>query len=352
MYKRKDDYMNKLEVLELLKGKEYDFLRTEKHLKDNIILLVLGGSLSYGTNVEGSDIDIRGVCMDTKDMLLGFDNFEQHVDAATDTTIYSLRRFIELAYKANPNILEMLGVREEDIIYITPAGRLLMDNASLFLSKRIVHTISGYADQQLRRLEGVLHHNTIQTKQEENIKKTLDNFIYAAKSMFTPFDENMQIEVTQDVSDKTEFDEELFISLHVDHYPIRDFNSFMRQLTDIVRTYDKNQKGHRNNKKDAARLDKHAMHLVRLYTMGTEALEQNVLKTYRKDEHDILMEVRNGKYQNDDNGYKEEFFTLLEEYRQRFEMAKEKTSLPERPNMERIEQLQKELLESVLYKGK
>ena len=41
------------EIREKLKTSEYDFLRNNKHLGSNIILLGLGGSYSYGMNIEG-----------------------------------------------------------------------------------------------------------------------------------------------------------------------------------------------------------------------------------------------------------------------------------------------------------
>ena len=44
---------------QLIAQKEYDFLRTEPMLGDNIILLGLSGSYAYGTEREGSDIDIE-----------------------------------------------------------------------------------------------------------------------------------------------------------------------------------------------------------------------------------------------------------------------------------------------------
>ena len=55
-----------------LEGKrEYDFIKTNEHLGKHVILLGFAGSYSYGTNVEGSDIDIRGVALKSKSDLIG-----------------------------------------------------------------------------------------------------------------------------------------------------------------------------------------------------------------------------------------------------------------------------------------
>lgn len=68
----------------LLKTKEYDFLKENPHLGNHIILLGLGGSRAYGTNTETSDIDIRGIALNSKrDILLGRD-FETVVNTDTD----------------------------------------------------------------------------------------------------------------------------------------------------------------------------------------------------------------------------------------------------------------------------
>ena len=97
----------------LLNTLEYDFLRTNPHLGNNIILLGLGGSHAYGTNVEGSDVDIRGIALNSKSDILGSSNFEQVVNEATDTTIYSVRKIISLLTSCNPNTIEMLGLKPE-----------------------------------------------------------------------------------------------------------------------------------------------------------------------------------------------------------------------------------------------
>lgn len=46
---------------ELFNNKEYSFLKTNPLLGNNIILLGLGGSRAYGTDLPTSDIDIRGI---------------------------------------------------------------------------------------------------------------------------------------------------------------------------------------------------------------------------------------------------------------------------------------------------
>lgn len=124
------------EIHEKLKAPEYDFLRNNQHLGSNIILLGLGGSYSYGMNIEGkSDIDIRGVALNSKEEILLLQNFGQVVEANTDTTIYSFNKMIELLCKANPNVMEQLGLKPEHYLYLHPIGQELLKNSQLFLSK-------------------------------------------------------------------------------------------------------------------------------------------------------------------------------------------------------------------------
>ena len=104
----------------------YGFLKTDKHLGSNIILLGLAGSHAYGTNNEGSDLDIRGCALNSKAEILTNENFEQLVNEATDTTIYSFNKLIHLLSKCNPNTIEILGLRPEHYLYVSPIGAELL----------------------------------------------------------------------------------------------------------------------------------------------------------------------------------------------------------------------------------
>ena len=106
------------QIKNLVKSEEYDFLRTNPHLGSNIILLGLGGSHAYGTNVEGSDVDIRGIALNSKKDILCGHQFKQVVHEATDTTIYSINKIIDLLSNCNPNTIEILGLKPEHYLYL------------------------------------------------------------------------------------------------------------------------------------------------------------------------------------------------------------------------------------------
>ena len=94
-------------------GKNYGFLHESPILGNNIILLTYGGSYAYGTNVETSDIDIRGITFNPIGSLLGNDEFEQFEDENTDTVIYGLNKMMQLLLRCNPNCIEILGTKPE-----------------------------------------------------------------------------------------------------------------------------------------------------------------------------------------------------------------------------------------------
>lgn len=146
--------MNKEEIKKKLTSSKYDFLRTNEKLKNNIVLLVVAGSHGYGLNTEESDLDIRGISMGTPDSILGMESFDVFENKNTDTVIYSMKRFMELAMKGAPNVLEILFSRPENTLYCNEKiGKMLLDNRDMFLSKRVYYSFRGYAKNALKDAE-------------------------------------------------------------------------------------------------------------------------------------------------------------------------------------------------------
>ena len=125
-------YEVKPEIKTLLQSPPYAFLKDNQHLDKNIVFLTYGGSYAYGTNIPGSDIDIRGCAHNSKEEILLGRDFEQVVNVDTDTTVYSIKKLFYLFANANPNTIEMLGCRPQDYIYMTDIGRLILDNKDIF----------------------------------------------------------------------------------------------------------------------------------------------------------------------------------------------------------------------------
>ena len=131
-------------------------------------------------------------------------------------------------------------------------------------------------------------------------------------------------------------DREIFADIHLTKYPVREFNSILNDLTNVVGTYEK--LNHRNHKKDDNHLNKHAMHLIRLYMMCLDILEKGDIITYRGSDLPLLMSIRKGDYQLEDGTYRPEFFEMVSDFEKRLDYAKRNTSLPEHPDMKRVEE--------------
>lgn len=319
----------------LMNTAEYDFLRSNERLGDRIMLLGLGGSYAYGTNNEVSDIDFRGVTLQLPSDLLGLTKFEQFEDDGTDTVIYGFNKLVKLLLECNPNTCEMLGLDEDQYLIKSELGQELVDNSRLFLSKRAIKSFGGYADAQLRRLQNAIARDTLpQSDKEKHILKSVRNALddfnrrYADK-------EKGNIRLYIDKAENPELDTEIFVDANYEHFPLRDYTDLWGAMRTVVRDYDRI--GKRNKKKDNNHLNKHAMHLIRLFMMVIDILEKGEIRTHRKEDLPTLIAIRKGGYMLPDGTFSSEFYELLEEYERRLDEAAAKTVLPDNPDMEKVE---------------
>lgn len=331
---------------EILQGSEYNFIRENGHLGKHLILLGLAGSYSYGTNIEGSDIDVRGITLNQKSDLIGLTQFEQYVDEYTDTVIYAFNKIVTLLLSCNPNSIELLGLKPEHYLYLNDIGQMLLDNKILFLSRRAIQSFGGYADAQLRRLQNALARDTFpQSEKEQHIFNSVKNAMHSFNSSYRNF-ENGSMEIFIDKAINPELETEIFVNANMTHYPLRDYANMWNTMANIVRDYEKI--GKRNKKKDDLHLNKHAMHLIRLFLMALDILEKGEINTYREKEHDLLMDIRFGKYQKEDGTFRDEFYEMLSDFEKRLNYAAENTNLPEEPDLSKVQDLVMTINESVV----
>lgn len=321
-------------IRRMMQSDDYNFLFENNHLGKNIILIGLGGSYAYGMNKNSSDLDIRGISLNKKeDILLGID-FEQVVDENTDTTIYSFSKMIELLTKMNPNTCEILGLQDWQYLYLHPIGKELLKNRKMFLSKICIHTFGGYAGSQLRRMENKAARLVGQAQNEAYILKSINNAKYDFKNRYYPHDDS-DVKLYIDTAVQEGYDSEIFMDVCLKHYPLRDWTGMWNEMKAIVSSY--NKIGKRNEKAISHdKLGKHMAHLIRLYMMCIDILEKEEIITYRTDEHNLLMSIRNGEYLDENRQPTTDFYDLLNEYEKRFDYAKNNTSLPDVPDHKRI----------------
>ncbi len=344
------------------KASEYAFLRNDPH---KIALMTMGGSYAYGTNHEGSDIDIRGVALNTPEELLLGEDFEEIINVETDTVLYSYGKILQLLSECNPNTIEMLGTLAEHYLKVSPEGQLLLDHRDAFISRTAVHSFGGYAISQLRRLENLSVRETTQERREEHILESIQNAMENVRARYADLGKEDRIRLYIDRAVNPDLDTEIFLDTHLTHYPLRDYRSMWNDFNSIVKSY--NKIGKRNSHAvEHKKIGKHMMHLIRLFMMGLDILEKGEIRTYRgkgspgsdvvaevtggayTDEYTLLMDIRNNRFVTEDNQVLPEFYDILEEYEKRFDQAKEHTSLPEKPDLERIRRIKLAVNRSVI----
>jgi uncharacterized protein len=127
----------------------------EFDLMDGVIYRCVVGSRAYGLDEDESDTDRRGIYLPPAEMhwsLYGVP--EQLENAASEECYWELQKFLTLALKANPNVLECLYTPlVEDA---TPLALELLDMRDAFLSKLVYQTYNGYVLSQFKKLSARL----------------------------------------------------------------------------------------------------------------------------------------------------------------------------------------------------
>ena len=330
----------------------------------NIIFECIGGSRAYGLDTPTSDTDIRGVFILPKSMYYSLDYIDQINDETNDIVYYELQKFISLCSKNNPNILELLNVSDDCVLQKNP----LFDQIKLetFLSKQCEKSFANYAFTQIKKARGL--EKKIVNPMEEERKSVLDFcFIY---------DKGISIPLQTFLADKNIKQEHCGITniphlkdchnlYHNENIPYKGImkseNANELALSSIPKgekeigllffnkdsysSYCKKYKEYWNwvKKRNEERYkttishgknydSKNMMHTFRLLRMAKEIATEQTIHVKRPD-REFLLDVKHGKFEYD------ELVTWATELKTELETLYADSSLPERPNLQTINEL-------------
>lgn len=307
--------------------------KLEKHPDvAKVLLLTLSGSHAYGTNMEGSDVDIRGVFVAKENVIrTPFKTVtELNIEGEEDGKVYELSTFMTLFKEMNPNIIELGFTDEESTLYEHEAWFGIKENLHKLVNSNVAFRFSGYAMAQLKRIKG--HNKHINNPQPKEMPTQFDymrivqsylqsdpvlkheDFIRKLKNandfcilvpyggdiygvvpayletepMFNP-DGSIRALEYEKISDGVKKTAPLFIVKY-----LREEHNLAKEKHRNYWTWVENRNAKRHELEVKYGFDtKHAMHLVRLLRMGEEILRTGKVIVKRHDAKELLA-IRNG----------------------------------------------------------
>lgn len=396
---------NSVDIRNVLTRPEYQAMLNSPFVKDKLLFVTFGGSIAYGLNTPESDIDTRGVIMppvdeilgvgsfyaeanrDNKNLIYGKDGFEQFLDVESDTTFYTLKKAVSLMANCNPNTIELLGCKPEHYANVSAEGQILLDNKDVFLSKRAHDSFAGYARAQFQRLKNALGNGGVSSlgnvisladsinRMQSHLERSYPGYsrdmvklsvgtanhdpifingeqVRADDIKVLFLDKNSTVLTLADGTVIPDEDIQLFLDVNFTGIRSQEFSSVCNEITSALKEFNKHI-GHRNNKKDDYHLNKHAMHLVRLYLMAFDILERGEIVTCREKDRDFLMSIKTGYYMHkNDRSFKQEFFDLVSAYDVKLDEIVRRSKLPDKPDYMAISNIVKDITYKYILSAK
>ena len=156
------------------------------NLYDHVIYRCVIGSRAYGLDDDQSDTDRRGIYVPPAELqwsLYGVP--DQLENDATEEVYWEVQKFLVLALKANPNVLECLFT--PIVERATPLAEELLEMRSVFVTRLIYQTFNGYVLSQFKRMEAhVRNHGTVKWKHVMHLIRLLKSGTRALQEGIVP----------------------------------------------------------------------------------------------------------------------------------------------------------------------
>src|SRR5439155_23327297 len=130
---------------------------------DHIVYRCVIGSRAYGLDTETSDTDRRGFFLPPADVSWSLDGVPEQIEKdETQECYWEVAKFLRLALRANPQVLECLNTPLVEPA--TPLVRVLLDIRSVFATKLVAETCAAYATSQFTKIEQARRRGHIRCK--------------------------------------------------------------------------------------------------------------------------------------------------------------------------------------------
>lgn len=294
-----------------IKFKDLSDEQTASLLPDGLIFLGWRGSVAHGMYVPSNDPDsiddkdVMGVYVNPVEHYLGFGRSEvkEKWEGPYDCVFYEVRKMVSLLLNCNPNVLSLLWLKDNSIIYKSLLGQRLQDNRDIFITKKAYHSFNGYAYGQFKRMTH-MNQDTLADIETRRVG------LIAAGCSVSDGEITLPPGASDDlISKKNQYDE--IRSKYYKGY----MGSKRRELVERF-GYD----------------CKNAAHLIRILRMGIEFLTDGTLYVEREDKHE-LMDIKRGAWPLE---------KVKTEAERLFQLAQEsyvRSPLPPEPDRKRAEQL-------------
>lgn len=124
-------------------------------LYQRVIFQCIVGSQAFGLADDDSDIDRRGIYLPPAELQWSLYGVPEQLEChRSQETYWELQKFLILALKANPNVLECLY--SPLVERVTPLADELLAMRSAFLSRLVYQTYNGYVMSQFKKMQADL----------------------------------------------------------------------------------------------------------------------------------------------------------------------------------------------------
>lgn len=169
-------------------------------MKEVIFQCIVGSHL-YGLNHANSDIDTKGIYLDSIPNILINDVTEFISDDKNDNVYFELSKFVKLLHKSDLNTIELLHIPNNMIIKNHFYFQLFQEHKDSFLSKELLNSMVKYAHSQINKARGLNKKISLEKENRAVEKPILSNYCYVADDNNKTYTLSEYLKINYNISD-------------------------------------------------------------------------------------------------------------------------------------------------------